>query len=146
MTRGANHRWVLAAALLALVAAGCSGRAVQITRAGQPAQLDIRPAAEHSIRVTLAPVSYEGKLPFTPSLAADRTPADPVLSLREVGDPVERTVGKLRVTVRARPLTVELRDSAGTSIQKLTFDDSGKVSFDIGGSPVLGMGEGGPPN
>ena len=128
MTRGLIHRWVLATSFLLIATAGCSGSAVQITRAGQPAQLDIRPAAEHSIRVTLAPVSYEGELPFTPSLAANRTPADPVLSLREVGDPVERTVGNLRVTVRARPLTIEVRDSAGIPIQKLIFDDSGSVT------------------
>ncbi|HET7622265.1 MAG TPA: TIM-barrel domain-containing protein [Gemmatimonadaceae bacterium] len=146
MTCGAIHRWAPATFILAFAATGCSNGGVQVTRDGQPAQLDIRPAAEHSIRVTLAPLGYEGELPFTPSLAADRAPADPVISLREIGSPVERSVGNLHVTVSGRPLTVEVRDSAGNPIQKLIFDDSGKVSFDIGGSPVLGMGEGGPPN
>jgi hypothetical protein len=31
------------------------GHAEQITAAGEPAQLDIRPAGEHRIRVALAP-------------------------------------------------------------------------------------------
>jgi alpha-glucosidase/alpha-D-xyloside xylohydrolase len=146
--RGAIHQLVLATTtvVLALASAGCSGQTVQIMHSGQPAQLDIRSAAEHSIRVTLAPLNYEGKLPFTPSLAADRTPAAPVISLREISSPVEQTIGNLRVTVRARPLTVEVRNAAGHAVQKLVFEDSGKVSFDIGGSPVLGMGEGGPEN
>ena len=143
--RGAIHRWVPATFILALAAAGCSGGAVQITRGGEPAQLDIRPAAEHSIRVTLEPLSYKGELPFTPSLAADRTAPDPVISLREISEPVEQTIGNLKVTVRANPLSVEVRNAAGDPIQKLVFEDSGKVSFDIGNSPVLGMGEGGPP-
>lgn len=146
MTRGAFHRRALTGFILSFAAAGCSGRDVQITRAGKPARLDIRPAAEHSIRVTLEPVGYEGELPFAPSLAESRTPAEPAISLRKAGDPVEHTVGSFRVTVSARPLTVDVRDSAGIPIQKLIFDDSGRVSFDIGGSPVLGMGEGGPPN
>lgn len=145
MTRSAIHRWALATSVLVLAAAGCSGRPMQITRDGEPAQLDIRPAAEHSIRVTLEPLSYKGELPFTPSLAADRTAPDPVISLREISEPVERTIGNLRVTVSARPLTVEVRNAAGDPVQKLVFEDSGKVSFDVGSSPVLGMGEGGPP-
>ena len=113
MAHAAIHRWVLATSVLTLTAASCSGSAVAITRAGQPAQLEIRPAAEHAIRVTLEPLSYEGELPFTPSLAADRTPADPVISLREIGAPVERTIGSLHVTVSARPLTIEVRNTAG---------------------------------
>ena len=116
MTRGLIHRWVPVTPFLLITAAGCSSSAEQITRAGEPAQLDIRPAAEHSIRVTLAPLGYEGELPFTPSLAADRAPADPVISLREIGSPVERSVGNLHVTVSGRPLTVEVRDSAGNPI------------------------------
>ncbi|HET7564401.1 MAG TPA: TIM-barrel domain-containing protein, partial [Gemmatimonadaceae bacterium] len=144
MTRRALHEWMMATALLALAATGCSNRAGQITISGEPAELDIRPAAEHAIRVTLEPLSYKGALPFTPSLAADWTPADPIISLREISEPVEKTVGNLHVTVRAHPLSVEVRNAAGEPVQKLTFEDSGKVSFDIGNAPVLGMGEGGP--
>ena len=39
-----------------------------ITAAGQPAQLDIRAAGEHSIRVTLKPTGFAGDFPFTPAL------------------------------------------------------------------------------
>ncbi|HEY9449786.1 MAG TPA: hypothetical protein VIQ60_08525, partial [Gemmatimonadaceae bacterium] len=144
MARGAIHRLVLATSLLTFAAPACSAQAVQITRGGEPAQLDIRPAADHAIRVTLKPLSFEEELPFTPSLAADRSYPDPVISLREMSGPVEQTIGNLRVIIHTRPLSVEVRNAAGHRVQKLVFEDSGKVSFDIGGSPVLGMGEGGP--
>jgi alpha-glucosidase/alpha-D-xyloside xylohydrolase len=34
-----------------------------ITAAGQPAQLDIRAAGEHSLRVTLKPIGFAGAFP-----------------------------------------------------------------------------------
>ena len=54
-------------------------QAVQITTAGQPAQLGIRAAGEHSIRITLKPVTYEGEFLYTPALA-EREYANPVIS------------------------------------------------------------------
>ena len=47
----------------------CLIQAQQITVAGQPAQLDIRAAGEHSIRITLKPLSYKEDFPSTPALA-----------------------------------------------------------------------------
>ncbi|HEY5908787.1 MAG TPA: hypothetical protein VIZ31_12150, partial [Vicinamibacteria bacterium] len=46
-----------------------------ITAAGQPAQLDIRAAGEHSLRVTLKPIVFGGDVPFTPALAERSYPA-----------------------------------------------------------------------
>ena len=37
---------------------------------GEPSQLDIRVAGEHSVRVTLKPISIQEELPFSPSLAS----------------------------------------------------------------------------
>ena len=111
---------------------------------GEPSQLDIRVAGERSVRVTLKPISFQEELPFSPSLAAGRAYAQPVISLREIGDPVTRRVGNLQVTVRAQPLSVEVRTAAGEPVQTLVFAEDGTVSFDVGPHPVLGMGEGGP--
>src|SRR5436309_10478796 len=74
-----------------------------ITAAGQPAQLDIRAAGEHSIRVTLKPIGFAGDFPFTPALAERSYPA-PTVSLREIAAPATARVGTLRVEVRANPL------------------------------------------
>src|SRR5688572_25962942 len=48
--------------LTAFVPLAAAGRiyAQQITAAGQPAQLDIRVAGEHSVRITLKPMSFRG--------------------------------------------------------------------------------------
>ena len=135
---------VLAAALAWGGTDGGAPQSSPITRAGEPAQLDVRPAGEHSIRVTLKPISFAEDFPFTPALAAGRTDPAPALTLRDIGAPIERRVGSLRVSVRPRPLSIEVRNAAGALIQHLVFEEDGSVSFEIGGAPVLGMGEGGP--
>ncbi|MFW6205837.1 MAG: hypothetical protein ACOC5I_01230, partial [Gemmatimonadota bacterium] len=46
--------WVLASALL-LVPAGSAPAQTMVT-AGEPGQLEVRPAGEHSVRITLRPI------------------------------------------------------------------------------------------
>ena len=55
--------WLLAAA---------AGQAAEIRANNEPAQLDIRPAGEHSIRVTLKPISFKPDFPFTPGAGRAR--------------------------------------------------------------------------
>jgi len=117
--------------------------AQQITAAGQPAQLDVRAAGEHSIRVTLKPISFAQDFPRHPAIA-ERTYAAPVIRLRSVDSPVRRTVGGLNVEIRTSPLTVIVTRTTGEPVQRLIFEPEGTVSFDVGDAPVLGMGEGGP--
>jgi alpha-glucosidase/alpha-D-xyloside xylohydrolase len=132
------------ASALATGAPHASAQEALITRGGEPAQLDVRIAGEHSVRVTLKPLAFEDELPFSPGLAAGRDYPDPTITLREIGAPVERRVGNLQVTVRPQPLSVEVRTATGDVIQTLVFGEDGRVSFDVGNAPVLGMGEGGP--
>ena len=113
-------------------------------RGGQPGRLEVRVAGEHSVRVTLKPLSFADELPFSPTLAADRTYPAPVISLDQLTAPVTRRVGNLDVTVRPGALTVEVRRVDGGPVQALRFADDGTVSFPVGPHPVLGMGEGGP--
>jgi len=111
---------------------------------GKAAQLDVRVAGARAVRVTLKPVDFGEAFPFTPALSAERTYSDPVLSLREIGGPVEHRVGNLHVTVRPDPLSMTVRNRVGEPVQALTFHEDGTVSFEVGDAPVLGMGEGGP--
>ncbi len=117
--------------------------AASITAAGQPAQLDIRAAGEHSIRVTLRPIGFAGDLPFTPAMTERSYPA-PAVSLRNITAGVTAKVGTLRVEVRPNPLTVAVTNAAGQPVQTLVFEPDGNLSFGLDGQPVLGMGEGGP--
>jgi len=128
---------------LFLVSAATTLEAEPLTTAGRPAQLDVRAAGEHSVRVTLKPIEFAGEFPFTPALAERPYPA-PALSLREVTAPVTAKVGTLRVDVRANPLTLVVTNGAGQPVQTLVFESDGKLSFALDGQPVLGMGEGGP--
>ena len=114
-----------------------------ITTAGQPAQLDIRAAGGHSLRITLKPISFSGDVPFTPAVAERPYPA-PAISLRELGAPLTRKVGELLVEVRPAPLSITVTNAAGQLVQRLVFESDGRLSFGLDGQPVLGMGEGGP--
>src|SRR5262245_46797215 len=120
-----------------------SGQAVPIKVNNEPAQLDIRSAGEHSIRVTLKPVSFQAAFPFSPALS-DHEYAAATVSLREIAQGTRAKVGNLNVEVSPNPLTIIARDAGGRLIQKIVFHEDGNLSFRIGGQPVLGMGGGGP--
>jgi alpha-glucosidase/alpha-D-xyloside xylohydrolase len=109
----------------------------------QSAQLDIRRAGDSSIRVTLKPISFRPVFPFSPALA-EREYAAASISLREISRPVTARVGRLNVEILPRPLTIVATTIEGKPIQRIVFQENGDLSFDIGGQPILGLGEGGP--
>src|SRR5688572_22698460 len=132
-------RLLLFVALLgSFAAAASSGQAAEIRANNQAAQLDIRPAGEHSIRVTLKPISFQPDFPFTPALA-EREYAAPTISLREISQPIRARVGGMNVEVVPSPLTIVATTADGRPIQTVVFQDDGNLSFSIGGQPVLGM-------
>ena len=91
--------------------------------------------------MTLKPVGMA--LPPSPSLL-NLEIKNPAISLRTIEKPVKARVGALDVEITPSPLTVLVKSATGREIQKLVFDDkTGKVSFNVGDAPVLGMGEGG---
>jgi alpha-glucosidase/alpha-D-xyloside xylohydrolase len=130
-------------AALAAVWMSSFGQAAEITAAGQPAQLDIRAAGEHSVRVTLKPINFEPDFPFTPALAERAYPA-PAISLREINAPVRAKIGNLNVEVRPEPLMVVVTTADGKPVQEITFEEDGNLSFKKSAQPILGLGEGGP--
>ena len=91
--------------------------------------------------MTLKPVGMA--LPPSPSLL-NLEIKNPAISLRTIEKPVKARVGALDVEITPSPLTVLVKSATGREIQKLVFDDkTGKVSFNVGDAPVLGLGEGG---
>lgn len=121
----------------------CNSDAQKITSGGKAARLDIRKAGDNSIRVTLKPLTFTEDFPSTPAVVEGAYDT-PVISLEEIKETVKQKVGNLQVEVRPSPLTVTVSNAQGQTIQQLVFQDDGKLSFDIGDQPVLGMGEGGP--
>jgi alpha-glucosidase/alpha-D-xyloside xylohydrolase len=140
---GLFGRHGLLAVIAGVLAVAAAGEAAPITSNNEPAQLDVRPAGENTIRVTLKPLTFRAEFPFTPALA-ERPYAAPAISIREIAQPVRAKVGGLNVEVLSHPLTVIATSADGKPVQKITFHDDGNFSFDIGDRPVLGMGEGGP--
>jgi alpha-glucosidase (family GH31 glycosyl hydrolase) len=134
---------ILWTAVIAVAATATATQAAPISSAGQPAQLDVCVAGAHSIRVTLKPVTFEGRFPYTPALA-ERDYNDPAISLQALENPVRRQVGSLTVEVRPNPLRIIVTNAQGQAVQDVTFDSAGTLSFRAGSQPVLGMGEGGP--
>ena len=114
-----------------------------IIAAGQPAELNIRTAGDASIRITLKPLTYTEDFPFSPAVAK-RAYAEPVISVRTLANTLRRKVGALLVEVKPNPLTITATNARGQRVQQLTFESDGRLSFEIGDAPVLGMGEGGP--
>lgn len=114
-----------------------------ITTSGQPAQLSIRSAGAHSIRITLKPLSYKGTAPYTPALAI-RKEAAPEISIKELHGPLKKRVGNLLVSIRPQPLTVTVTNNKGEKVQELSFRENGNITFPLDDHPILGMGEGGP--
>jgi alpha-glucosidase (family GH31 glycosyl hydrolase) len=136
-----NYKFLLQ--LITFLVATQAVCAQAITAAGQPAQLDIRAAAQNSIRVTLKPVGYAENFPFTPGVV-DRRYEAPAISIRSIDKPIKKKIGALQVEVKPNPLTVIVTNAKGQAIQELSFTDDGRMSFKLDDEPVLGMGEGGP--
>ena len=128
---------------LCFISLTVAGQAQQITVAGQPARLDIRSAGQHSIRITLKPLSFKDDFPFTPPLAKKNYPM-PVISLLSINKVVKKEIGNLNVEVRSNPLTIIVTNKEGQPVQDLIFSENGSISFKLNDQPVLGMGEGGP--
>ena len=128
--------------LVLLILSAGSLSAQSITTAGIPAQLEIREAGEHSIRITLKPLSVKEELPYSPALIERPYPA-PAIVLNQLSAPVKKRVGTLMVEVSPAPLTIKVTTSSGLPVQQLIFNDNNTLSFALHDAPVLGMGEGG---
>src|ERR1700761_1187131 len=72
--------------------------AQQLTSAGKPAQLEIRPAGAHSIRITLKPISFKPDFVYTPALA-DKKYGPAILKIKQLNKPVKKTMSNLTVLV-----------------------------------------------
>jgi alpha-glucosidase/alpha-D-xyloside xylohydrolase len=134
--------FLLATALCAFLAAAQSS-AAPITAAGQPAELAIRQAGEHGVRLTLQPLSFAQEFPYTPALAERDYGRVPV-RLREIERPLTAKIGALNVEVRPNPLTVVVTSLDGRPVQEVSFQDDGSLTFKTSDQPILGLGEGGP--
>jgi alpha-glucosidase/alpha-D-xyloside xylohydrolase len=131
-------------ALWLLILPVTASYAQPVTTGGAPAQLAIRQAGEHSIRITLKPISFGEDFPFSPALVQRSYPAPEIL-LTTLSGTVKKKIGPMMVTVspEASAIRVTVTTLKGEPIQELVFNGDNTLSFALHDAPVLGMGEGG---
>ena len=141
---------ILSLALPALVGAVCFAApalraADAIHFAGHNADLKLSEISDRTLRIQLTPLGASGKLVSAPpSTVLVPFPASEKFHARELAGEKQLRVGKLRVTLKSHPLTVEVRRGDGKLVQELVFDDGGtnaSVTFHTD-APVFGLGEG----
>jgi alpha-glucosidase/alpha-D-xyloside xylohydrolase len=130
-------------ALALLLAVTTAAHAEVVRYAGSPAELSLSAVSERTMQITVAPLDDKGTpRPSPPSTVLVEQRPELKLRRRELNDAEEVAVGKLRVRVKAKPLTLSVRGPGDKVVQELTFADAdGSLTFRAA-APVLGMGEG----
>jgi alpha-glucosidase/alpha-D-xyloside xylohydrolase len=112
------------------------GQGTPLAVAGTPVEVRLSALSDATLRVSIVGRDLKPDLNLDGALAAfDERRAD--------GGVGTHTVGKLRVSVTAAPVTVKVADASGKAIQEFAVDDSGSLQFLAGNAPLLGFGEGG---
>ncbi|HEX7578351.1 MAG TPA: hypothetical protein VF430_09975, partial [Verrucomicrobiae bacterium] len=111
---------------------------------GAPCEISIGEVSDRTARLVVAPLDERGRpLPVLPSAAFVAFPTTEKFRGRNLAGSREIRAGKMRITVKAQPLTISVRRPDGSLVQELVLDDgtNGTVSFHTG-APVFGLGEG----
>jgi alpha-glucosidase (family GH31 glycosyl hydrolase) len=114
--------------------------------AGRPVEVTITAASQQTVRITLQPIEngQPRPIPETGSLVKENW-GQPAARLRTLFGSRNVKCGDLTVKVAANPLTIRVEAKGGRLIQELKPDaTTGNVSFPAGGSPLFGLGQGGP--
>jgi alpha-glucosidase/alpha-D-xyloside xylohydrolase len=108
---------------------------------GLPAELVVSEISDHTLRLQLIPA---GSLPV-PSTVLAPFPLIERFRARQLPQPKELRVGRLRISIHLRPLTVSMRRPDGHLVQELVFEDATNGAYSLSfqmPAPLLGLGEG----
>jgi alpha-glucosidase (family GH31 glycosyl hydrolase) len=112
---------------------------------GPQVEIQITPVSAFTLRLSILPVNNGSiaEVPVDGSLVKQSWGV-PVAKLRAESNGAI-SVGNLRLQVSFHPLGIKVANERGNIIQQLAWDENaGVLSFLIGGSPLFGLGEGGP--
>jgi alpha-glucosidase (family GH31 glycosyl hydrolase) len=123
-----------------------TGQAVREDEPSSPlVEIQVTPISSHTFRLSILPVENGTvvSIPSDGSLSQESWGA-PIARLRS--DPGRQIdIGTSRLTITFHPVTILVKNEKDKIIQRLICDEkSASLSFLIGDSPVLGLGEGGP--
>ena len=114
--------------------------------AGRNVEIQVSAVSEHSFRLAVLPIEGGEPQSVKGNGSLVQSSWGPPLAKLTGAEP-ERAAkaGELSIKLTANPLRAVVQNSKGDVVQNLTIDsETGSVSFSIGDSPLLGLGEGGP--
>jgi alpha-glucosidase (family GH31 glycosyl hydrolase) len=114
--------------------------------AGRTVEVQILPVSTHTFRVSVVPIEGGQLQPVKGNGSLVQASWGPPLA-KLTGGENDRTVkvGELHVKLSLNPLRAIVENAKGETVQQLIIDsETGAVSFSIGNSALLGLGEGGP--
>ena len=130
---------------LGVVAGAMASAAEPVLWKGQPAELQIQAATEHSVRIVLREVvqGHTSTIPPQNPAFLPKSWRSPVAAIRELDGPATVPVGTMTVRISSSPLTVTVMSGDGRVVQDLTLDQAHDgLSFSVGQAAILGLGEG----
>jgi len=117
--------------------------------AGRDVDIQIAPVSEYTFRLTIFPMEDPSKasqlnaVPDDGSLVQTSWGA-PIATLRAPARVPSVKVGDFTVQATSDPMTITIESVNGRTLQQLRIDQvTGVLCFQIGNSPLLGLGEGG---
>lgn len=113
--------------------------------AGRPVEIALTSVSPLNVRLTVVPIENGQLLPIPNDDALVKENwGQPAARLRTLSGPRTVKCGELDVKLTPNPLTIRF-EAKDRLVQELKVDaTTGNVSFPVGDSPVLGLGEGGP--
>lgn len=118
----------------------------QILIAGKPVELTLSEVSPNTLRIRFVPLEVEA--PVAPDSNDSLVTSDWSGTKTQLRDPSRfknLRVGNFFVKATADPISLAIETRGGRLVQQLRIDSqTGTMSFNLGTSPVLGMGEGGP--
>lgn len=122
------------------------GQASDVMIAGKPVEVRVFSLGPSTLRLIVQPIVGGGEATVPPDGALVAEAEGKSLARRHLDqrfDPIR--AGNLIVRFSAQPPTLRVETTAGTSVQRLSFDAaSADMSFLLGNGPLLGLGQGGP--
>ena len=117
---------------------------LQIT--GRPVEITLISISKQTVRFTIRTIENGKPVPIVSDGAlVDEDQGQHVAQITALTAPRSVQCGDMIVRLSASPLTIRVESSDNRLVQELQVDaDTGKLSFQTGDSPLLGLGQGGP--
>jgi hypothetical protein len=114
--------------------------------AGKPVEVTLTAVSPHTVRITIQPLENGQPKPVLRDGALVKEDfAQPAARVRVLGGARSVKCGGLTVKLTRDPFTIRVEGQGGRPIQQLQPDPAtGKLTFQTGNAPVLGLGPGGP--